>query len=442
MSGATAFLDNRTCFHDDEGIWYRLDNAGIIMPSVSNAIITNIFRLSATLVEDVDPEVLARALASVAARFPYYVVELRKGFFWHYLVPHREGLRLETEPRYPTLGYDVNAKGHCLVRVFSSGRSIACEFHHSIADGTGGIRFLKNLIVRYLVLRGRLSGADSLSGDRDLYDLDKAPADCECEDAYHRYYNGGYPAPALPRRAWLPKAAPLPGFAYRVTCGTVPLAAALQKAKEYGVSLTDLLSAAYIEALQELWLASPPRERRRKRIAILIAVNMRRLYPSETNRNFSLFALLSQHMELGRRDFEDILMRAHHQLRYELDSKSMGAQLSRNVNAAESALFRLIPLPLKALAFRLLFSVFGDSLNTGALSNLGSVELPAAAAAFVERFDFLLSPTKGKTNVAIVSWKGSLRIDFGTLSSSSEIERLFFTRLRRLGLPVKIETNL
>lgn len=436
----------QTRFDDEGGTWYSLDNAGLIMPAVSDAVMPNLFRLSATLDEELDQRLLDTALATVARRFPYFVVELRKGLFWHYLVPHGAPLHVEADSIFPMQDYDVNRRGRCLFRVRVSGRRVACEFHHSITDGTGGMRFLKNLVAEYARLRwsGEAPGGGAgVSADEDLYDLDAQPSAEEYEDAYTRHYHGEYPPPRDLPRAYRPHSIPLPRFVYRVTCGVVPLEAALAKAKEYGASLTELLAATYIDSLQELWLAAPGRSgRKRGHISLSIPVNMRKLYPSKTNRNFSLLTFLTQDMRLGPRSFDEIVKRAHHQLRFETDVRTMGSQLSRNVGAAKIFFFRLLPLPLKNLALKGLYSSYGEGLYSGSISNIGAIGLPGWIAAHVERFDFVPSPTRGKTNIGALSWKGSLYITFGSLGRSREIERLFFCRLRKLGLHVRIECNL
>ena len=65
--------------------WYRLDNAALIFPAIIRKNWNNVFRVSATLKEPVDPEVLDRAIAELKPRFPTCFVRLRRGFFWYYL---------------------------------------------------------------------------------------------------------------------------------------------------------------------------------------------------------------------------------------------------------------------------------------------------------------------------------------------------------------------
>jgi hypothetical protein len=440
---------SRTGFHDETGPWYALDNAGIIMPAVSNAVATSLFRISADLSESVNVAALQEALDRCARRFPYFAVELRRGFFWYYFEPHEGELRVKADGECPSQDYDINRRGHCLFRVRARGHRIACEFSHVLSDGTGGLRFLKNLLVEYFRIRGippktaRVSG-EGAAADPDLYDLDERPDAQEYEDAYNRYFTEEYPSPSKLPRAFHIRSPQLPRCLYRITCGIVPLDAALAKAKEYGASLTELLAAVFLDALQDIWLAAPAGQRRRRsRLAVEIPVNMRKFYQTKTNRNFSLFVLLTQDMRLGRRDFGEIVSRAHHQLRFETDVRTIAQQISRNVAGSRMLAVRLVPLAVKDFFAKILFSAFGEDLISGFVSNLGEVSLPPETAEHVERFDFLPAPSVfNKTSASVVSWGGSLYINFGSLASSREMERLFFTRLRSLGLPVKVECNL
>ena len=65
--------------------WMRLDNAAKIFPAVKRRDWSNVFRLSATLRQPVDPQRLQEAVALVAPRFPSMFVSLHRGLFWYYL---------------------------------------------------------------------------------------------------------------------------------------------------------------------------------------------------------------------------------------------------------------------------------------------------------------------------------------------------------------------
>lgn len=63
--------------------WMKLDNAAKIYPAARRRNWSNIFRLSITLDEDIDPVVLQAALDVTIKRFPSIAVRVRTGMFWY-----------------------------------------------------------------------------------------------------------------------------------------------------------------------------------------------------------------------------------------------------------------------------------------------------------------------------------------------------------------------
>ena len=59
--------------------WMRLDNAAKIFPAVKRRDWSNVFRLSATLTQPIDPLLLQEAVRLVAPRFPSMLVSLHRG---------------------------------------------------------------------------------------------------------------------------------------------------------------------------------------------------------------------------------------------------------------------------------------------------------------------------------------------------------------------------
>ena len=62
--------------------WYKLDNAAKIIPSSVEGADTRVFRLVCELREEVDPELLQRALDRTLIEFPYMNSCMRRGIFW------------------------------------------------------------------------------------------------------------------------------------------------------------------------------------------------------------------------------------------------------------------------------------------------------------------------------------------------------------------------
>ena len=133
--------------------WYRLDNAALIFPAIIRKNWNNVFRVSATLKEPVDPEVLDQAIADLNPRFPTYFVRLRRGFFWYYLETILKAPKSQKDFAYPLTHMTRRELRTCCVRFLYYNNRIAVEVFHSVTDGTGGLILLKNLTARYLTLK-------------------------------------------------------------------------------------------------------------------------------------------------------------------------------------------------------------------------------------------------------------------------------------------------
>ena len=130
--------------------WVRLDNAAKIYPASRNRHWSNMFRLSATLAEPVDVQILQSALDVTVRRFPTIAARLRRGVFWYYLQQLREAPKVQKEYSYPLVFMHAEEARQCAFRVIAHKDRIAVEFFHSLTDGTGGLIFLKTLVAEYL----------------------------------------------------------------------------------------------------------------------------------------------------------------------------------------------------------------------------------------------------------------------------------------------------
>lgn len=416
-------------------VWYRLDNAALIYPSIQSDRITTMFRLSMTLREIVNPRVLQKSLEEVIVKFPFYRVRLNKGFFWYYLEYNPRIPRVEKDVRYPLARLHPKFGNRYLFRVRYWQSTIAVEFCHVLTDGTGGMAFLKALVYDYLK---RL--------DKDVGDPGDIPVELlseeAAEDAYNRFYKSTLPLPDKGRQAFHFKARLLKPGAIIITSGVVPMDRIIEKAKELKVSLSTLLVAVYIDALQELQDNLIEKNPKKRPIAIQVPVNLRAIYPSKTLRNFSLYVMPEIDPRLGKYTFEEILQIVRETLITQTNEKAISKSLSRNVGGQRNLVIRMTPLIFKKLLMPFLYKRMGEDIVSGTLSNLGLVKLPEGMAGEVERMDFMLGTNPiNKANCAVCGFKDKLVINFSRNTKSKEVERLFFIRLIKMGIPVKIETN-
>ena len=75
------FFDERK---EKEMKWQKLDNTAKIFPVIASENLTNVYRISVILKEEVQPEILEEALLEILPWFQTFDVRLRRGFFWYY----------------------------------------------------------------------------------------------------------------------------------------------------------------------------------------------------------------------------------------------------------------------------------------------------------------------------------------------------------------------
>ena len=64
--------------------WYKVDNVAKVFLATTTRRDPRVFRVSCTLTEEVDLDLLNKALRHTAKEWPQFQVTLHRGLFWHY----------------------------------------------------------------------------------------------------------------------------------------------------------------------------------------------------------------------------------------------------------------------------------------------------------------------------------------------------------------------
>lgn len=417
--------------------WMPLDNAAKIYPAARSHNWTNAFRLSATLKEEVDTKVLQSALDVTIRRFPSLGTRLRKGLFWYYLqqVSHAPAIRQEMS--YPLTRMTRKDLRDCALRVIVYHNRIAVEFFHSLTDGNGGVIFLKALLAEYLQQKYHLV----IPAEQGVVGRLEEPSPEELEDSFLKYA-GPVCASRRENNAWHLKGTPEPDGFLNVTCFQLPVAQVLEQAHHYCVSMTTFLSAALMQAILNLQAQQIPNRRYRKYVRLLIPVNLRRLFPSKSIRNFALYTTPEVDPKLGDYSFEELCQIIQHRMALDVTPKQMSARIATNVKSERVFLLKITPLFIKNLVMKAVFLAVGERKSCLCLSNLGQVTLPKEMEAYVERMDFILSSqAMSPHNCGVLSYGDTLYINFTRNIVEPNLEREFFLVLRDMGLPVEVQSN-
>lgn len=417
--------------------WMPLDNAAKIYPAARSHNWTNAFRLSATLKEEVDTKVLQSALDVTIRRFPSLGTRLRKGLFWYYLqqVSHAPAIRQEMS--YPLTRMTRKDLRDCALRVIVYHNRIAVEFFHSLTDGNGGVIFLKALVAEYLQQKYHLV----IPAEQGVVGRLEEPSPEELEDSFLKYA-GPVSASRRENNAWHLKGTPEPDGFLNVTCFQLPVAQVLEQAHHYCVSMTTFLSAALMQAILNLQAQQIPNRRYRKYVRLLIPVNLRRLFPSKSMRNFALYTTPEVDPKLGDYSFEELCQIIQHRIALDVTPKQMSARIATNVKSERVFLLKITPLFIKNLVMKAVFLAVGERKSCLCLSNLGQVTLPREMESYVERLDFILSSqAMSPHNCGVLSYKDTLYVNFTRNIVEPNLEREFFLVLREMGLPVEVQSN-
>ena len=415
----------------------KLDNAAKIYPAARRRYWTNVFRLSVTFTEEVDPAVLKEALAAAVKRFPSIAVRLRAGVFWYYLEEIPETPDILSEEDYPLNRMPFRDIRKCAFRVLYYRKRMSVEIFHSVTDGNGGLLFVKSLAAEYLRLK---YGVAIPCGD-GIVDLNEAPSREELCDSFAPNVSPVSASRKEPN-AYLLSGTPEEERFLHLTTGILDAEEVHRMARSCGVTVTVFLAAVLMQSIYEIQNEKVPNPKRRKPVRILIPVNLRRLFPSRTMRNFALYITPDIDPRLGEFAFEEMLAAIHHRLGLELNAKHLASKFTPNVRSEQSKLLRVMPLFIKNVAMKLVYNAVGERKSSICFSNLGQVSLPEAMKGYIERMDFVLgAQAESPCNCGVVGYDGKLYINFVRNIRESDLERKFFTALRKKGLHVYLESN-
>ena len=417
--------------------WMRLDNAAKIYPAAKRRNWNNFFRISATLTEPIDTGVLASALDVTARRFPSIAVRLRRGVFWYYLEEIPKTPSIQPEKSCPLAHAPFHEVRQCAFRVLVYKNRVAVEFFHALTDGTGALVFVKTLLAEYLSEKYGLS----VPAEKGVLGRLEEPSPEELEDSFARYAGDVTASRAESTAYHLSGTPERDGYKNLVTM-MIPAEKLRACAKERGVSVTELLCAAMMQAIGELQAEKVPNVRHRKPVKVLIPVNLRNLFPSRSLRNFASYITPEIDPRMGDCSFSELCSLVHHKMGLENNRRTMRAKFAANVASERSPILRVMPLFIKNIAMKAVFDAVGECKSCLCLSNLGRVELPEVMVPYVQRMDFIIGvQARAPHDCGVVTWGDTVYINCIRSIQEPELEYRFYRVLHRLGLPVKVESN-
>lgn len=412
--------------------WDKLDNTAHLFPVIAGESMSNVYRISVTLEEEVDPELLQEALERVLPWFDGFRVRLRKGIFWYYFEENKKPApRIHEENNYPNQYISPNKNRSYLFRVTYYRRRINLEVFHVLTDGMGGINFLRELTYQYL----RLSHPalmeqvpDTLCSDTSL----------NREDSFLKHYKKSHARPYKTKRAYQIKGEKLEALELGLIHGYMPIAALKAVSKSAGASINEYLVAVFIWSVyQECMHGGTDR----RPVSVAVPVNLRPYYHSNTTKNF--FVMVSAVFEAVEENytFAEILKITVDSLRSQITSEHLDALLAYNASNEKNLMLRMVPLFVKNIAIK---SVYQTSAlaNSTTITNIGNIKVREEYQPYIKQFHAFLSMSKGQNiKGCICSYRDELVFSFSSVLEDVSVQKRFFQKLASDGVAVVIETN-
>lgn len=408
--------------------WMKVDTASIMFTCLSSKKWGRTFRASANLsTGDIDPELLERAVADLIPRFPSIYSCLKKGFFWNYQECVTTLPEIRQEHSRVVLPITYRNDGRPDFRVLYYKNRIAVETAHHIADGKGMSTYFTALLERYVEL------CENPEADYVFEHVE------ETENAFIKYGDkNGEKDNGDAISAYQLKGEIEPGFLQLIFMST-PTDELRAAAKEKQLTVTEYLAAGLI--LGTIRHADKPIE---QPIAIGIPVNLRRFFPTESVRNFTIQVELNFEPE-GRNDwtFDEICNSIRGQLKDKLAINELQKKLNKYAGLTGNPVLKIVPNVIKLPVIRMMQHK-SHMANTTILTNTGESDITEKLIGKIEKVEGVNGDTSGYGLICTcssLSYNGLFTLCFSLCSHDTSWPRECVRVLTEQGLNIRIEST-
>ena len=413
--------------------WEKLDNTAKVFPVIATDELTNTYRISVELNEDIEQDILQHALDMVLPKMAGFNMRLRTGFFWYYLEENEKPApRVKPEDDYPCRRILPHKNNSYLFRVTYFKNRINLEVFHVLTDGMGGIGFLREITYQHLRLKHKeLSDSmlDRLSGETSL----------NREDSYISNYSKASKSLYAKKRAFLFHGDKLPYHGFGVIQGLLDVNSLKEVSRNrYGVSINEYLICTFVYATYRTYKRFITEN---KPIRVAVPVNMRPYFDSNTTKNF--FVMISAEFIPAKEEytFEEVVSVIHESIRSQMNKEHLESIFSYNVSNEQHIAARSVPLFLKNIGIKVVYNRAALA-NTTTITNIGNIKVKDEYAPYIKMFYSFLSFSKGQElKATITSYKDTLAFTFTSAYLDTTIQRRCFQQIAKDGVEVKIETN-
>ncbi|MCQ2409068.1 MAG: hypothetical protein MJ068_00830 [Clostridia bacterium] len=403
-----------------------MDFASRFYPIYATRKAQSLFCIGAEMSDEVDPVILCDAVNETVKQFPSFKVSLKKGFAWYYFLENRN--RAEVYEHDNTYLHPIRKKdcNGFMFKFSYEGKYIEMMIFHGLTDGTGAYVFFQAVLKKYRELQGinfagkkfPFDGVIDFSNTED--GILKYAKPVRIKDIHLKSVAGAKPN--------LLKGTPIKGDHETIICrANANEIMALAKAEK--VSFTAYIAGVLCYTCEKVSKSKNP-------VAMMIPINLRNFFPTNTSRNFVTFIRIVIKPGMFS-TLEEYVREAQRQIKEKATKEQLEPMLSTTFKGQNNFLVKIVPVTLKKILFKI-GRVFMKSRQTMIYSNLGILDLPDGMN--VDKFRFLMNASKNNThNMGSITKDGFAEFSFVKSVKEMTLINTFIETLRAHKIDVRID---
>lgn len=418
--------------NDNKLYWRRLDNSAKIFPISTGKKYSTVFRLSAVLKEEINPNILEEAVKQTLEKYKSFKVRMKPGFFWYYLEENNKNPIIEEENNYPCKYIDNRRNNNYLFKVTYFKNKINIDIFHSLTDGNSGTIFFREIIYTYLeIIHPEVLNDE----ERKIRKIEEY----NTEDSYMKNYDKKAKSNASGKKAYILKGKKIKLGATSCIHEIIDLEDLKRESKKYEMTITQYLTAVLIYSIYE---ENYKKAKGKKPIKICIPVNLKKYFSSKTMSNFFSYITVEAEMYKDKLDtFEKIVEFVKKDFSKKLTEEEIIKTMSTNVKIGNNPFIKPIPLIIKKAVVRLSYIEI-RKYTTMTFSNIGRIGIIGKYKNYIDYFMMLIAPEQiEKIKCSSCTFENKLVFTFTSILQDNQIEKRFYEFLKNKGIKVQVESN-
>ena len=358
----------------------RLDEQAKVFTLVSNFKYCSVFRFTVVLKEIVNKDILEDAYRGSLEKYKVLKVKLQRGLFEYSLVQNDKLPIVFEENKEPIIKKINNKENNdYLIKVMVCKKEIYFDFYHALTDGTSAIRFIKEVIGRYLELKNK--------NDLEKIYLNDDIIISEFENPYKLakdYKKINYPFSEGIRI----KGNSLENNKVIMNHYEIDLKKLKEISKKYGITITMYMTSLIAYIFYEMLYKTSDKKRP---INLCIPISLNKYFEVDVLCNFFSYMFVSLDLK-DKKEYtlEDIINIVKLQFESKNKLEKIMGIIKSNSKKINNLVLKCIPLFLKKISF-VLGSLKLKKQFSMTVSNVGKIEFEERFEKYIENMYVTLS---------------------------------------------------